>query len=162
MIIVGIDVGMKGGIGIINNDNIDVIDMPIKDQFIDIIKLKSLLTNFNDTDRYFGVEKQIAMPRQNCISTFKLGEQVGILKSILCFDKVFWIPPREWQGYFNIYGKGDNTKKESILLAKKMYPNLVFETARGRILDGRSDAVLLTTYIKDKLDILKLNMVYSN
>ena len=59
------------------------------------------------------------------------------------------VPPKEWQKKFGIKGiKGDPdaTKEQSYLIASRLFPLQDFKTERGRTLDGRSDAALITEF----------------
>lgn len=61
--------------------------------------------------------------------------------------------PKEWQKEFGIKSaKNDDTKSQSYLLASRMFPSVSGElvTMRGRILDGRSDALLIAEFGRRK------------
>lgn len=59
--------------------------------------------------------------------------------------------PKEWQKEFGIKSaKGDDTKHQSYLVAARMFPSVELVTMRGRIIDGRSDALLIAEYGRRK------------
>jgi hypothetical protein len=54
------------------------------------------------------------------------------------------VPPKEWQKDLGIKnGKNDDAKSQAYLIASRMFPSSDLVRVRGRILDGRSDALLI-------------------
>lgn len=61
------------------------------------------------------------------------------------------VPPKEWQKEFGIRStKDDDTKSQSYLIASRMFPGVELVTPRGRILDGRADALLIAEFGRRK------------
>ena len=64
-----------------------------------------------------------------------------------------FVTPRKWQKVvYDSAKKLDDPKRQSFELASRLFPTLEFKTRRGRILDGRSDAMLIAEYAR-KTDV---------
>jgi len=164
---VGIDVGHNGAIAFVDGDGgYRIYDMPVfsvrrgKRVFVKIneaqlIEMIDALTHFvsngegeaplNNCIFYF--EKQKPFPKQGVVSVFELGKQYGFIRGVLRtrgfrFEEV---EPQKWQREFSIV-KSKNTKFASYEAASSLFPRARLKTERGRILDGRCDAILIAEY----------------
>jgi len=156
MIYFGIDIGKKGAISMQMNDLIDVIDMPIKRISgkikLDIEEIKKIFKESKKLGKpVVFMEKQQPFPKQGVVSMFTLGKEEGFFQGL--FEglgiEYHFIKPKEWQKYFGIGGKKKNIKKE-LKLVSEIFPKLKFKSERGKILDGRLDAVLIMEYGKER------------
>jgi crossover junction endodeoxyribonuclease RuvC len=159
MRVIGIDPGLSGGIAYYDDIlKMNPYDMPtFKDRNrrrIDARRLYDILQYcISSTDQTICfLEKQNPHPKQGVVSVFTLGEQYGLIKGILTTLGIAYqeIPPHNWQKEFSITGKGGDTKQASYKIASSLYPTLTLKTERGRILDGRCDAVCITEYCRRK------------
>lgn len=167
MVVVGIDPGKSGAIVVmIDGGAIEIFDMPtIKEgkkakEQIDIVGLSQLIARI-PIDAHAFVEAQNALTRfdpvkgvsvpQGAVSNFTLGKGYGAVLMGLAMANIPFeeVAPKQWQKYFHI--GGGNTKEQAHGVAKKLFPTLTFTTPRGRLLDGRSDAMLITEYGRRRL-----------
>lgn len=146
MRVIGIDPGYHGAIAILNN-KYEIYDMPLikkdKKNQIDIDALVNIFSKFTKEDKIF-IERVHAFPGQGVVSMFNFGFQFGGLVFLCAAFRLsyYLIEPRIWKSFYKIKEKEVYTK------AKKIYPEGEFKTKRGKILDGRCEAVLLANYGK--------------
>lgn len=156
---IGIDNGLGGAISVIDYDNrIRTFDMPV----LDIIKnkkkrsqydesaLRDIFLLFEGKPAIAFIEEVRYMPGQSSQSSGSIGYGFGLMVGLMtAFEIPFQkVSVRDWQKHFQIYGKGKETKNQSYRVASKLFPQNIFKTERGRILDGRSDATLISEYAK--------------
>lgn len=96
------------------------------------------------------IEKMQAMAKGGN-ANFKRGGYLYMFRAIFTAAKISFVevPPKEWQKRFGIKGINgdpDATKEQSYLIASRLFPLQDFKTERGRTLDGRSDAALITEF----------------
>lgn len=147
MIFIGIDPGKQGAIGIIFAGNrYKVIDMPLcSDTSIDAVAFQdSVKPCFKDT--FCIIEKAQPMPKQGVVSVFNYGKGYGKIISVLECLKISFqeIRSSKWKKEFEL----SSDKSKSVAMAKKLFPDLSFTTPRGRLLDGRAEAMLLAEYAR--------------
>lgn len=164
----GIDCGINGAICFIADNKIEVFDMPIirvrqKNKVKTVLDAKKIINIFKERSaklKYTLIEEVQSMPGQGSVSGVTIGINFGILIGILESLNINYsvIHPKKWQKFFNIYGNSaivDRTARKNDIklqgkkIVTKLYPEIVFETKRGRFLDGRSDAALIATYCKN-------------
>ena len=161
MRIVGIDLGLNGAIAFIDEDGgYRTFDMPCymvrrgkkTQRKIDKRGLLEILKSIKIDKIVCFIEKQRPFPKQGIVSTFHLGEQQGLIEGILLALNIPYetIYPQEWQKEFSII-KSKNTKFASYEKASSLFPNAKLKTERGRILDGRCDALLIAEYGRRKM-----------
>lgn len=167
-VIVGIDPGLHGAIISINEKDdvvvIQVIDMPtIRNTKTKLrYDVKGIVEVFNRlihgrADMVF-IEKAQILPRGFTIkSNVGLAFCEGVFTGLFeAFDiKYTMVNPQQWHKHFGISGKKGNTKEQSMIIASKLYPTVEFKTPKGRILDGRADALLIATYGKWRVENAK-------
>jgi hypothetical protein len=148
---IGIDPGKTGAIAIIRKNNkdakekIEIYDCPptineMVSIFIPVALEKSSIKAL--------IEKVNPFFKSSAKSAFTFGCNFcawqGIMSTLnIPYD---FISPRKWQGLiFDSAKKEENTKMQSFERVQRLYPNLGIElkTKRGKILDGRCDALLL-------------------
>jgi hypothetical protein len=69
------------------------------------------------------------------------------------------IQPKEWQKAYGITSKAGiaSTKGQSYMIASKLFPEVDLITPKGRIIDGRADALLIAHY---GLRVMGYNAIY--
>lgn len=147
MIYVGIDPGQKGAIAFIKNNSIIIYDMPLfSNKEIDGIKTSDIF--FTEGGDFCILEKAQTMPQQGTVSMFKYGMSYGIIKGVLYSFEISFqeVPPQKWKKEYSL----SKDKAESIATAKKLFPDckIDFRTCKGRMLDGRAEALLLAEYAR--------------
>lgn len=140
MIFIGIDPGNKGGLAIIDNNNIKV-------QFFSINEYTSILKNYeNREDVVCYIEQVHSMPNQGTSSMFSFGYNFGLIMGILSAYKINIreVTPQKWKKYFNL----TKDKEQSIALAKNFYPevNLKKNSRCKKDSDGIAEALLIARY----------------
>jgi len=79
---IGIDIGWKGAISIIDKkeNSVKIYDMPEKEKFNSIL---DIFIDIPSKNCIVGIEKQHPFPKQGVLSVFSLGWQYGYINSIL-------------------------------------------------------------------------------
>ena len=152
MIYIGIDPGKQGGIGIRRSPDYHVLytvyDMPVLvNGEIDGNEIYRIVKSNRFGRVFCFVEKAQAMPQQGVVSTFKYGMGYGKILAVLEILKIPYqeISPQKWKKHFNLIKKD---KKESVAVATKLFPKVEFKTKRGRLLDGRAEALLIAEFCR--------------
>ena len=138
MVYIGIDPGARGGIGILNGDNVQVV--PYSNQalieFCQLYQDIALVT----------VEKVHAMPGQGVTSMFTFGRNYGYIVGVLeAFQMQYTlIDPRTWKNYFGITAD----KRSSIYKCQELYPgvNLLPTPRCKKESDGMAEALLIARW----------------
>ena len=150
--IIGIDPGAKGAVAIITEgtqtENIQIIDCPPT-----IAEMAHILMPYDNRNAKAIIEKVNPFYKSSAKSAFTFGGNFFAWQAILaCFLIPYdFITPRKWQKVmFDSAKKLDDTKQQSFERATRLFPNLGIElrTPRGRILDGRCDALLIAEYLR--------------
>ena len=164
---IGIDPGRNGAIAIIYNNGDDMLqtmnifDIPLTSdkKKVDVNKLFHFLYSISDGKQVKCVlEKAQTMPGQGGVSNFSYGMTYGKTLSVL---EILNIPftevhPMTWKKEFGILksSKGMMKKDKKLLALKKaneLFPSMkkCFYTERGKLLDGRVEALLLAEFCKN-------------
>lgn len=142
MIYIGIDPGKKGGIAVIDEENV-AATFPYSDD-----KLKEVCEDMHERKVFCIVEKVGAMPKQGVTSTFNFGQSFGYILGVLEANYVPYqlITPQKWKKYFSL----TNDKERSILTAKRLFPGVpLLPTERcKKDSDGMAEALLMALYGK--------------
>lgn len=174
-VIIGIDIGLKGAIAVINTTDPTersrrgsmTWDTPLKriKKFrkrgkpktiatYDINKIKDILSgiiinNPGDTVICFVEGAQILPKGFTIKANTGLAKCQGILEGVLTSIGIryYIINPQDWQKAIGIAGK-KKSGDANVQMAKRLHPDIQFETAKGRVLDGRADALLIAEYGK--------------
>lgn len=149
----GVDPGLSGAIAFLADNGgpvpllVDVIDMPTlkagKKTELDSRVLAAIFREHRP-DRV-TVESVHAMPGQGVSSMFSFGRGFGVILGILAALDIPYtlVAPQTWQR--SVLGglPGVEGKDKALRWATSTFPNAVLHTPRGRVLDGRADALAL-------------------
>ena len=138
----GIDPGLSGAIAIIKGDDVQVFDCPET-----IPEMAAIVKLYKDNSKVL-IEKVNAFYKSSAKSAFTFGSNFGAWQAIFASFQIPYefITPRQWQKQmFDSAKKVEDTKRQSFERAMRLYPNIELKTKRGKILDGRCDALLLAT-----------------
>ena len=171
MIIGGVDLGFNGAIVTINPDLVSVLDMPTfttmknhkERRAYDISVIQKIFDCSLKSCDYVFVEKvQPVMAKfggTSGASNFHLGFGLGVFQSMLeCYKiKYELVPAKEWQKYFGVVRPKDadkswETKGPVYETAHRLFPTVELATPRGRLLDGRSDALLIAEWGRRRVE----------
>lgn len=126
-LIIGVDPGIKGAVGVINVDTMKAQSLPIPTysfkgkNHIDCKELSSILSIFAPKTLISVVERPSAMPNQGVSSTFRFGKACGLVEGILhgLEIDVITVPPATWKAYLGL----SSNKSESAILASDLFPS---------------------------------------
>lgn len=174
---VGIDIGKKGGIVIIDEkNNVITMSMPQIKNEIDTHRIVQILKSL-DGEIHVGMEDLHAIFGSSATAMFQFGRALGIIEaSVIAFDLPFTkIPPKVWQkemwmgikpveintGKLTKSGQIKykiDTKGTSLLAAKRLFPTLDLKDPIVKITknnkeshDGIIDSLLIAAYVKRNL-----------
>lgn len=174
--IAGIDLGFKGAFSIIDasGKSIKVIDMPTytieksdteRDAY-DIIKISNIVRIELSVCSVVFIEKlQPVSSHFSGISgsaNFHMGFGLGLIQGLLEHTKVPYqlVRAKEWQKHFGVVKPKKSVEKWSTKapvyeIAHRLFPDVELTTQRGRIIDGRSDSLLIAEYGRRSLSGVK-------
>ena len=142
-VFLGIDPGWSGAAAFIVGDKVKVIDCPET-----IPEMANLFKDYLYYDRLKAlIEKVNPFYKSSAKSAFTFGSNFAAWQAILaCYHIPYeFITPRKWQkAMFDSAKRLDDTKRQSFEIASRLFPYLELKTKRGKILDGRCDAVLIS------------------
>ena len=137
----GIDPGKDGAIAVLaeNGALLHIIDMPY---LLDSVRM----TFDYQCDMFVALEAQQAMPKQGVSSTFTTGQGFGRLEGLLTGLQIPYevVRPQRWMREMGIPVGAD--KRKHVEVAQSMYPLAPLTGPRGKLLDGRGDALLLAVW----------------
>jgi crossover junction endodeoxyribonuclease RuvC len=159
-VIIGIDPGLNGAIAVITPEAYAVHDIPVLEvkkgksvkrryNAVEIARIiKTVLTNAAVKNQNVEVwlEDVHAMPGQGVTSMFSMGRGLGIYEGIVSAIglPLQYISPITWKKKV-MNGQGKE-KDAAVYKAQQLFPNAVLTTPRGRLLDGRAEALLIAYY----------------
>lgn len=154
MVNVGIDIGAKGALCILDTSNSNTSICFVDYSKVGLNGYINALKNLQ-TDNII-VELVHSMPKQGVASMFSFGQRFGEVIGILtALNKNYiLVTPQKWQKELNLMPKA--TKKQIASTILDIYPQANLLGNRGGLLDGRSDALALAHY-----GFLKGNKCYS-
>ena len=146
MKVAGIDPGFSGGLALIDGDFslVGLCDMPLRTvdtrHEVDGTKLAEILREWEPD--HVTVERVWGRSGEGGRNAFSFGRATGIVIGVLYslslpFDEV---APATWMSAL-LKGRTEEGKARSLAWARERFPDAVLETKRGRLLDGRSDAL---------------------
>lgn len=158
MKILAIDGGLSGAMALIDTDRdySSVIDMPTfritkTRKEYDIRKIIKNIMDAGPNVAY--IEKAQAMPKElgGTIASFSKGYCFGLLQGILQTLQIPYeiVHPRTWQSEF-FRGISGTTKSKAFKVASQLFPKITLVTPRGKVIDGKCDALLLCEYGRRK------------
>ncbi len=144
-VVIGIDPGQKGGIGITENGT-TLTELHVMPEAIqDFVRL---LSRFDPKTTVIYLEKSQPMPKQGVTSVFTYGVHFGSLHGIIIALRFpHWlIQPKAWQKEAFLGTKSDEPKKRAAEAAHRIFPDADFiATSRSRKPhEGLVDAGLIT------------------
>ena len=146
-IYIGIDPGQTGAIAFLKGHQVEIIDCPETiSEMVNIVLNNIRITVNGITTAKALIEKVNPFYKSSAKSAFTFGCNFCSWQAILaCFHVPYeFITPRKWQKeMFDSAKRLDDTKKQSFERASRLFPNIELKTKRGKILDGRCDALLL-------------------
>jgi len=162
-VFIGIDPGLSGGIAVITPEAYTTFDVPV----LVVVKGKTKKNRYNSVEisRIFRsvmqgaaakeytvqvwLEDVHAMPGQGVTSMFSMGRGLGIYEGIISALglPLNYISPITWKKKV-MCGQGKE-KDAAVYKAQQLFPNAVLTTPRGRLLDGRAEALLIAFYGKN-------------
>lgn len=149
----GIDPGLLGAIALIDAGGAckRLVDTPRLGASIDFHALFDVIDTCPDAT-HFWIELQHAMPGNRPTSTFSIGETYGAIRGILSALRLPYSEIRAsiWQRALLTGVPGSDAKARSVRAASAMFPGEALSTPRGRVLDGRADALLIAEYGRRK------------
>lgn len=148
MIYIGVDPGMRGGWTIMWPGG-EIETHPWDDkQFIESMEDVGCA----GSECRCAVEKVGAMPKQGLGSTFKFGEEYGMIQGILKGLHIPYqtVPPQTWKKEFSLLHQD---KGKSIETAQRLFPEVNFlPTERSRKpSDGMCESALICEWARRKL-----------
>ena len=175
MIYISIDPGMSGAVAVINEENIEIFNTPLKkedgDNDYDIKAMSDILKKHQNEDVICMIEAVFSMNSQGVVSVFNFGRGKGLWEGIAhcCNFKVFMVSPQTWKKYYPeliMHTKIDKAlpkkeqdklkrlkkaeaKTKARELASKLYPSLSDRFKKVKD-DGPAESLLMALYIKNQ------------
>ena len=143
--IAGIDVGLKGAIGLLYEDGTAyVYDMPALAKEVNAAALAGIFREFPPDHVYLEAVNSFGMGRQ---SAFNFGQGCGAIKGVLATMEIPFTPvsPSKWKKHFGI----GRDKSKSRAVATRLFPALASEFTRKKD-DGRAEAILIAKWGESK------------
>lgn len=152
MITIGIDPGLTGAIGVLNEGNfVTVLDMPVVAKGYGVVKnevdpagLISILREQTNVDEFTAVvlERVNAMPGQGSSSIFSLGDSFGCARSSIaaCRFETVYVTPVTWKKHFKL----TSDKELSRALAVRMFPEAPINLKKH---SDRAEALLMARWL---------------
>lgn len=141
--IIGIDPGLKGGVCLISDAGaFYCYEMPVNKDGIDARALRQIIAQHNNCIAY--VEHAQAMPKQGVVGVFTYGVGFGKILATLeiCGIETKLVRPAVWKKAMGL----PKEKEAAVAMAERLNPLGVFRTERGRLLDGKAEALLIAVY----------------
>ena len=148
---IGCDPGAKGSICLLVPDNKTVEFCDTNIPPIQIIEwLEDVFLKYDI--QMIMIEEVHSIFGTSAKSNFNFGFNVGLLHGIFRVTPVGLdlVKPKEWQKYIGVKAKGKDIKKDVASICQRLYPTVSIHTERGRLLDGRSDALMIAYYCMQK------------
>ena len=174
--VIGVDIGITGGIALLQGDTARVWDFPTIERLVGKKKRRRLdpnglarliggvvLADYLDPDDAVAyVERAHASPRMGVSSAFAFGECLGLVVGILAHLAVpiHFVNPEQWKRGMGLTKKGsrelgrneERDKHPSIDLARKLYPALHQQLNYAKH-DGRAEALLIAHWGAEQLGL---------
>lgn len=152
---IGIDVGLGGAIGVLDEGGqfIAVNDMPIMAKHKSTGKVKNCIDGYalyeklkvyaHCNDRLLTIEQVSAMPGQGVSSVFSLGDSLGSIRAVSVILEVpmQFVAPQTWKRHFKI----SKDKEVARALAINMFPGAREFLTRKKDVD-RAEALLIARW----------------
>lgn len=81
-------------------------------------------------------------------SNFNFGRNVGIVNvlPLAAGNRVDLVQPKKWQKFVGVKAKGKLIKNNVAEICERLYPQVNIRGARGGLLDGLSDSLMIAYY----------------
>ena len=151
MLIIGIDPGITGAVGVVKNGQFEsVFDIPsvqrggtVKRE-IDPAGLAREITSRLDPKEYVEVvlEKVSAMPGQGVSSVFSFGDSFGVCRAVVATLglPLYFVPPAAWKRHFNL----GRDKEDSRALASRLFPKAELNLKKHA---DRAESLLMARFL---------------
>jgi len=146
-VVIGIDPGSKGAFCLLNPIKQIAVFKNTTDTPIDLYNwIKSVEKQY--IIKVIMVENVHAIPGTSAGSNFKFGYNVGVVNTIsqVTGNRVDLVNPKAWQKFVGVTKKGKAIKKEVADICQRLYPKVNVRGARGGLLDGLSDSLMIAHY----------------
>ena len=151
MKVAGVDPGLQGGLALIDGDFslVGLCDMPLRDidgrREVDGVALARILREWEPD--HVTVERVWGRAHEGGRNAFNFGRATGIVLGVLYSLGLPFIEvaPATWMSAI-LRGRTEEGKGRSLAWAREHFPDAELVTKRGRLLDGRSDAIGLAFY----------------
>ena len=160
--IIGIDPGHDGAIVELSSSGevLDIFDMPTYNtgkgsrRAYDLPRLKERFMLMDNECVVFIEDIKSLPPGIRIQATYSLGYCRGILEmgSVMRSIRYEFVRALIWQKHFGISKHKGDKKKQSYTIASQLFPSSELKTKRGRILDGRADALLIAEWGRRHLE----------
>ena len=150
---IGCDPGAKGAICLLVPDKKYIEFLDLGDNTAPIKIVEWLHKKMDEYDiQMIMIEDVHSIFGASAKSNFNFGFNVGLMHGIFRATSIGLdlAKPKEWQKYVGVKKKGKEIKKEVAQISQRLYPLAVIYTERGRLLDGRSDALMIAYYCSQK------------
>lgn len=147
----GVDVGQKGGLGIIDTyeSKIEVFLFK-RETFCEVLRSieVTIMDNLSFRNAIACVESVHAMPGQGVSSMFSFGKSAGYIEGVLEALQIPYqlVHPKKWKKEFTL----GSDKQECIEVCKKLFPTVsLLPTPRcTKESDGMAESLLMAEYAK--------------
>lgn len=154
MITIGIDPGLTGAIGVLNDGHfVAVEDMPIivkgngkvKNE-VDVSGTIRLLRQYGEPSEYIScvIERVNARPNQGVSTIFSLGDSFGCARSAVsaCRFELRYVTPQVWKKHFKL----TSDKEQCRAYAVKLWPDAPLHLKKHQ---DRAEALLMSKWLYD-------------
>ena len=156
----GVDPGLLGGLAIIENKKVTLIDIPIitekkngkiRNKY-DVNALADIFKGFSPGNTFAVLETVTAMPGQGVVSCLSIGYGFGLYEGILAMQRISHenVHPKRWQKEYRISSAAGDTKAQGFQIASRLFPGTILKTPRGKLITGRIDSLLICEYCRRK------------
>ena len=158
---VGIDNGLDGAVAVISDGDVEVFDAPVSQtgkgsrRTYRVRKMADIVRDImGRCDAIFAAETASTRPGQSAQSGLKTGFGAGLWVGVMSAlgARYTIVRPQEWMATVLKGREGKNGgkegKKKTALWVEEVYPSVEVYTQRGRLLDGRADAVGIAEWMR--------------
>lgn len=144
-IYIGIDPGQSGAMAVIHGEYVSVVTFS-ESKYLETLRGFNARRAFSVCSMFAIVEHVGPMPKQGVTSTFKFGQNFGLIQGMLYAMNIPFelVRPQKWKKMFSC----TSDKNTSISVAQRLFPNVpLFATPRCRKPhDGMAEALLMAEY----------------
>lgn len=156
---IGIDIGKKGAIAVINENSIDTFPMPMTKDEVDIGSLFFILATNSPENTHIIFEKLGVIYGSSKQTAFSMGYQMGLVEAFCVAMEIPYtaVRAKDWQKemfkHTTVINKPGKTSKDTKAMAlvtiKRLFPTLSLTYGKtNKPHDGLIDAVLIAEYAR--------------